>query len=259
VAISHSGGTEETLSEAGEAIRRGCKLLAITTGGVLGPEARQAGAPVFSFEYPYPPRAALGYLFVPLVAFFSRLGFLRDRQAQMDEAIGVLTELQPQLAVDSATSRNEAKRLARTIEGRMPVIYGGGIMAEVAHRWKTQFNENSKAWAAYEVFPELNHNAVVGYERPRDFLDHAMVLLLESSHEHPRVAVRSQVTARLMEQRGVKFEKVGACGDSDLAQMLSAILLGDYVSYYLAQLYQVDPTPIEAINYLKEELAKAAA
>lgn len=259
VAISHSGGTEETLSEAGEALRRGCKLLAITGGGTLGPEARQAGAPVFSFDYPYQPRAALGYLFVPLVAFLSRLGFLGDRAAQMDEAIGLLKALEPQLAPGSPIASNEAKRLAGAVEGRLPVIYGGGIMAEVAHRWKTQFNENSKAWAAYEVFPELNHNAVVGYERPRDFLDHVVVLLLQSSHEHPRVTLRRQVTGATLEQRGVKVEKVAARGEGDLGQMLSTILLGDYVSYYLAQLYQVDPTPVEAIDHLKEELAKAAA
>jgi len=259
VAISHSGGTEETLSQVDQALSRGCKLLAITSGGTLLNKARSAGAAVFSFDYPSQPRAAIGYLFIPLVAFFGQLGLLRDRSAELDEAARVLRELQPRLALDSPTSGNEAKQLAQAIAGRVPFIYGGGMMAEVAHRWKTQVNENSKAWAAYDVFPELNHNAVVGYERPTTFLDQVMVLLLETTHEHPRVAVRERVTLGLLDMSGVPVRRIPPRGEGALAQMLAAILLGDYVSYYLAHLYQVDPTPVAAIDRLKQELAGAPA
>jgi len=259
IAVSHSGGTEETLSQVDEAAQRGCKLLAITGGGTLAPKVREAGGTVFEFNYPAQPRAALGYLFVPLVAFFGQLGLLRDRSAQVEEAVQVLRQLQPELAPETPASRNQAKQIAQAVEGRAVVIYGGGIMAEVAHRWKTQFNENSKAWAAYEQFPELNHNAVVGYERPTSFLDHVVVLLLETTYEHPRVALRERVTEGLLDLRGVKHLRVPTRGSGAIAQMLSTILLGDYVSWYVAQLYQVDPTPIAAIDHLKAELAKAAA
>jgi glucose/mannose-6-phosphate isomerase len=259
IAVSHSGGTEETLSQAAEAASRGCKLLALTSGGALPGKVKSAGGTVFAFSYPAQPRAALAYLFVPLVAFFGQLGFLRDRSSEVEEAVQVLRQLQAELAAETPASNNMAKRLAQAIEGRAPVVYGGGMMAEVAHRWKTQFNENSKAWAAYEQFPELNHNAVVGYERPTTFLDHVVVLLLETSHEHPRVAVRERVTEALLDMGGVRHLRIPAHGRGAIAQMLSAILIGDYVSYYLAQLYQVDPTPIAAIDHLKGELARAAA
>lgn len=259
VAVSHSGSTEETLSQVDEAIRRRCKLLALTTGGTLLPKTKSAGGTVFSFSYPTQPRAALAYLFVPLVAMFGQLGLLRDKHAEVEEAVRVLRELQAQLAPETPAASNPAKQIAQALMGRAAVIYGGGIMAEVAHRWKTQFNENSKAWAAYDVFPELNHNAVVGYEYPSDFADHVLVLLLETTHEHPRVAVRERVTEGLLEMHGVTYRRIPARGESALAQMLSAIYVGDYASYYLAQLYQVDPTPIAAIDHLKQELAKAAA
>jgi len=256
IAVSHSGGTEETLSQVDAASERGCKVLAITTGGAL---RSKVGITVFGFDYPSQPRAAIAYLFVPLVAFFCQLGLLRDRSSEIDEAVRVLRDLQPQLAPESKVAANLAKRLAQSLEGRVPFIYGGGIMAEVAHRWKTQFNENGKSWAAYDVFPELNHNAVVGYERPTPFLDQAMVLLLQTTHQHPRVAVRERVTQGILETRGVPFQTVAARGEGALAQMLAAILLGDYTTYYLAQLYQVDPTPVATIDHLKQELARAAA
>src|SRR5579884_208424 len=256
IAVSHSGGTEETLSQVREALRRGCKILAITSGGAL---AETKGPCIFRFEYPSQPRAALGYLFIPLVSFFGQLGWLRDRSAEIEEAAAVLRELQPALAPESPAARNEAKQLAQAMAGRVPFVYGGGIMTEVAHRWKTQLNENSKAWAAYDTFPELNHNAVVGYERPTSILDHALVVLLETSHEHPRIGVRERVTRELLEMRGVSYKRVPARGQGALAQMLAAILTGDYASYYLAHLYEVDPTPVAAIDHLKQELAKAAA
>jgi glucose/mannose-6-phosphate isomerase len=259
IAVSHSGATEETLSQAGEALRRGCKVLAITSGDVLRQKVAGAGGAVFEFNYQAQPRAAIAYLFVPLIAFFSQLGLLRERSAEIDEALAVLHELQPLLALESPTAQNQAKQLARAVEGRVPFIYGGGTMAEVAHRWKTQFNENSKAWAAYDVFPELNHNAVVGYEYPANLLDHAVVLLLGTNHQHPRVTVRERVTEELLGMRNVPYQHIAPRGQGALAQMLAAILLGDYVTYYLAHLYNVDPTPVAAIDHLKQELARAAA
>jgi glucose/mannose-6-phosphate isomerase len=258
IGVSHSGGTEETLSQLDAAIQRGCKVLAITSGGVLRAKAG-AGVHIFGFDYPSQPRAAIAYLFMPLVAFFGRLGWLRDRSAEVDEAVRVLSEMQPLLALESPTAKNPAKQLAQALRGRIVYVYGGGVMGEVAHRWKTQLNENSKAWSAYDVFPELNHNAVVGYERPQSALDQVMVVLLQTTHEHPRVAVRERVTQGILDARGVKFQTVPPRGESALTQMLSAIQLGDYATYYLAHLYEVDPTPVEMIDHLKEELARAAA
>ena len=67
------------------------------------------------------------------------------------------------------------------------------------------------------------------------------------------------MTRKLLDLRKVTYRSVPAHGKGALAQMLGAILLGDYSSYYLARLYQVDPTPVAAIDHLKRELAKAAA
>jgi len=124
----------------------------------------------------------------------------------------------------------------------------------VAHRWKTQLNENSKAWAFYEVFPELNHNAVVGYQFPPELASKIVVVLLQSAYLSKRIQLRYQVTCRLLEQAKVSYQIVDGEGTSPLSQMMSLVLFGDYVSYYLAILYKIDPSPVKAIDYLKEQL-----
>ena len=139
---------------------------------------------------------------------------------------------------------------------RLSVIYGAGHLSEVARRWKGQFNENAKAWAFFEQLPEMNHNALAGTEFPADLAEKIVAVMLTSSLDHPRTKVRFQITQEVLSQRRVSCEVVEARGPSRLAQMLSAIHFGDYVSFYLAMLYGVDPTSLEVVDYLKQRLAE---
>ncbi|MGD9143852.1 MAG: SIS domain-containing protein, partial [Dehalococcoidia bacterium] len=131
-----------------------------------------------------------------------------------------------------------------------------GILAEVAHRWKTQINENGKDWAFYEVFPELNHNATVGFPFPPEIIDRVRVVLLRSPLFNERVKLRYEVTGELLRDAGVAYEYVDSTGESPISQMMSLIMLGDFASYYLGILNGIDPTPVEVISYLKNRLAK---
>ena len=135
------------------------------------------------------------------------------------------------------------------------MIYGAGITGEVAHRWKTQLNENSKTTAFYEVFSELNHNSIVGYSFPEELIRQAMVVMLDSDLLHERIRLRYGITQQLLEQAGIYYQVVKGEGQSPLSQMMTLVLLGDYVSYYLAILNQVNPTSIQAIDFLKNSLA----
>jgi len=134
--------------------------------------------------------------------------------------------------------------------------YGAGITSEVAHRWKTQLNENSKAWAFHEVFPELNHNAIVGYQFPAELAGKTMVVLLRSELLPQRIKIRYQVTCELLDKAKVGYQVVDGEGASPLSHMMSLVLWGDYASYYLAMLNKIDPTPVKNIAYLKEQLAR---
>jgi glucose/mannose-6-phosphate isomerase len=257
IGCSYSGNTEETLTAFGQAIRRGTRLLAITTGGKLGGLAERAGAPVLRFDYASQPRAALGYSFTLLLGLFSQLGLARDYSADLDEAVQVMADWQMEIRPDVATGNNVAKSLANRLADRLPVVYGAGFLSAVANRWKTQFNENAKHWSFFEVLPELHHNAVVGLTIPQAVRDRVLVLMLRSNLDLAPVRVRWDVTEELLQREGVRVETLRGRGKSQLAHMLSLIHFGDYVSYYLAMLNGVDPTPVETIAFLKQRLAEA--
>jgi len=256
VGASHSGNTEETLSVMQQARAQGALLLAITTGGELARLCSAWGAPVLRFAYNSQPRAALGYSFIPLLNLLCHLNLIEDQSAALNEAVQVMRDWQVEIGPTSPLSNNPAKRLAGQLIERMPVIYGAGLLAPVARRWKTQFNENSKAWAFYEELPELNHNAVVGYEISERIREWATVILLRSRYDSPRIQARWRVTREMLIREGVGSDQVYARGQSRLAQMLSLVHFGDLVSIYLALATNVNPTPVAPIVYLKEQLTR---
>ena len=256
IAASYSGNTEETLSAFEQALETGSKKLVSTTGGKLKAMAEDKGIPVSLITYKAQPRAALGFSALPILGFLQKLGFLSDKSTDVAETVTVLRELIKKIDEKAPLSRNPAKQLAERWYGCLPVIYGADTLTEVAHRWKTQVNENSKAWAFYEVFPELNHNAVVGYQFPRELAGKIKVVMLRSPSFNQRIQLRYRVTAELLKKAGVEYEFADGEGKSHLSQMMSLILFGDYASYYLAILYRIDPSPVEVINYLKDRLAQ---
>ena len=256
IASSYSGNTEETLSGFEPSLKTGAKKLVMTTGGTLNELAEANNLPVYKIEYKAQPRAALGFSFLPTLGVLQKLGFISDKSADIDETVRVLENLSAKLDEKSPLASNPAKQLAQRLYGKLSVVYGAGILAEAAHRWKTQINENGKAWAFYEVFPELNHNATVGFPLPKEIAGRVRVIMLRSPLFNERVKLRYEVTAELLERAGVAYEYVDSIGESPLCQMMSTVMMGDFTSYYLAILYKVDPSPVDVISYLKDQLAK---
>lgn len=254
IASSYSGNTEETITTFSKSLKLNCKKLVLTTGGKLQEMADTAGIPVFHIEHVSPPRAALGFSFMPLLAFFRNLGLLEGIVVDIDIMVGHLKKLLENWQESIPTNMNLAKKIAQSLFGKIVVIYGAGSVAEVAHRWKTQINENSKTWAFYEILPELNHNSVVGYNFPGDLLQYLAVIFLRTYNLNPRILIRYQVTAELLQQNNINFQMVDSSGENDLSHLMSLVYLGDWISYYLAILYQIDPTPVPAIDYLKARL-----
>jgi glucose/mannose-6-phosphate isomerase len=257
IASSHSGSTEETLSAFDQARARGTQLMAICTGGPLAERARAAGLPVWQFTYPSQPRAAFGWSFGLLVGLAQRLGLAGDLSADVTEAIALLRQGREEYGAAAPIAANGPKRYAGQVYDRIGVIYGGGIMAPVARRWKGQINENAKAWAEFDILPEQNHNGVAGTEYPEKGLEKLFAFFLRSSYDHPRVALRADLTMKLYLQQAIMVDSYMARGQSRLAQMVNATQFGDYLSYYAGMLYGVDPTPIPPISQLKEGLARA--
>lgn len=258
VAISYSGNTAETLSSLDQGIGRYASILCISSGGKMGEISKAQGIPLLKIPSGYQPRAAMGHLALPLLVTLSRVGLLED----IGPWVTLLQELDRVRARCTATvpiEENPAKRLAHTLSGRIPLIYGTVDNTDlVAMRWKTQINENAKQPAFWNVFPELNHNEILALVGA-DLLANQYVLLLQNGYDLPENCNRVEIMMALFEKNKVPFTEVKAEGESELAQVLSQIYLGDYVSYYLALLNEVDPTPVVLIEEFKQALAKREA
>jgi glucose/mannose-6-phosphate isomerase len=257
IALSHSGGTEETLSAARQALERDAKVLAITTGGALADLVTAGSGQVWRYSYASQPRAALGWLYGLLLAAADRFGLAGGLAAEVQQSVALLREGRASLGLDRPAHSNPAKQTAVRLAGRIPVIWGAGVLSPVARRWKTQLNENAKTAAYFEVLPELNHNAVVGLSFPDDLKRSVAVLqLISDDYDHPRVRVRQQASFELLVEEGIMVEQIRAQGQCRLAQQMYLIQMGDYISLYLATGNRVDPTPIDNIVRLKKRLAE---
>ena len=257
IASSHSGNTEETLSAFEAAISRGCTCMAVSTGGTLAQLASDAGLPVWRFEHKGQPRAAVGYSFGLLLALLARLELIPNPEKDLQETIRIMHEQHSKINSQVPVVDNLAKRLAGQLLGRWVIMIGSGILAPVARRWKGQISEIAKAWAQFEFLPEANHNSLAGIMNPEDLLTKTMVLFLRSSSDHPRNFLRSDLTRKSFMLEGLGTDFVDALGTSPLANLWSCLHLGDYVAYYLAMIYDVDPTPVNAIENFKKELREA--
>ena len=255
IASSYSGNTEEVLSCFERGLGTGAKKVVITTGGKLLTTARANGVPAFVFHYESEPRAALGYGIMPLLAIAQKVGIVADKDEDVDEAIAAMVGLATRIDETVPLDRNPAKQLAQRLHQRLPVIYSAGILAQVARRWKGQLNETSKMWCFYEELPEANHNALVGYGLPKEIAAKALVVFLRAPSLHPRILLRYELTQTALEEAGVESATVDAEGKSPLAQIMSAVLFGDWVSLYLAILNGVEPAPTPPIAKLKDRLA----
>jgi glucose/mannose-6-phosphate isomerase len=257
IASSHSGNTEETLSSFAAAQSRGSRCLAITTGGQLAESAGQAHVPTWRFEHHGQPRAAVGFSFGLLLAALVRLGLLPDVSADLEGAVRAMQEQQESLRASLPAVKNQPKRIAGQLVGRWSVVIGSGLLAPVARRWKGQINELAKAVAQFDVLPEADHNTLAGVLNPEATLSQSMILFLRSSFEHPRNRLRSDLTRQAMMIEGLNTDFIDARGDTPLAQQWTCLHYGDYVGYYLAMAYGVDPTPVDAIQGFKQALKEA--
>lgn len=255
IASSYSGNTEESLSALEEAQKRGSKVIAITTGGRVAEIAQQAGFPLVTFSYKARPRATLGYSLTLVLGVLARAGLARDLSADIDAALADVAKLQER--VHEGARSNDAKKLAAATAGKVVFVYGAGAMGVMARRVKGQWNENAKNWAAYDVMPELNHNAVVGFPEPAIAKQALAVLMLRSTQDLGRHRVRFEVTKQLLERAGIEHHTLELPGQSALSEILQMTYFTDHVSFYVALLNGADPSPNTSIDFLKDRLAKA--
>jgi glucose/mannose-6-phosphate isomerase len=257
VASSHSGDTEEALSAFEAGLTNGCSCLAIATGGDLAQAATFAGVALWTFEHSGQPRAAVGYSFGLLIAALARFDLLPNPAEELHLAVGAMRAQQEDIRPEIPAALNPAKRMAGQLVGRAVAVLGSGVLAPVARRWKCQINEIAKAWAQFELLPEADHNTLEGILNPEDYFSRMMVLFLRSPSDDPRNRLRSDLTRKTFMLEGLNTDFIDAQGKGPLSHLWTSLHLGDYVAYYLAMAYGVDPTPVHTIQHFKQQMLEA--
>jgi glucose/mannose-6-phosphate isomerase len=256
IVSSYSGNTEETISAHQEARKRKAKIICITSNGETAKMAQKYNQPLITIPRGLPPRTALGYSFFPILEVLSKLKLIRRKEQEIREAIKLLKK--KSILYSKVDSKNPALHLAKQLYTKCPIIYSAADKFDVVNlRWRGQIAENAKSLAFGHVIPEMNHNELVGWKVLRRMMEEDFaVVILRDNHDHERIKIRIDITKSIVEQYASRVIEVKSEGKSLLARMFSLIYLGDWMSYYLAILNGVDPTPVRVIDYLKGELSK---
>ena len=255
---SYSGNTEETISAFRQGMKRRVKGVLVTSGGELSRLSRRFSIPWIQIPAGFPPRAALGYSVFPLLRFLTRLGFGKWDARGVEETVSLMEGLaEREFSPEVPAKRNPAKKLASKLRGKIVAIYAGaGLLECAALRFRNQIEENAKALASHHVLPEMNHNEILGWQFPESALSRCAAVFLRDSGDHPRIRLRFRITEEVVGRSKAPIFEIPSQGKSLLARLFSTIYEGDWVSFYLALLYGVDPTPVKGIEFLKEQLAK---
>jgi len=257
---SYSGNTAETISSFNEALNKKGQIFVITTGGKLAEYAKEKNTPIYIYEPREnpsgQPRMALGYSITALLALFSKLGLIQTNDNDINSCITSMNRLAVLFDARYPESNNLAKMLSKKIKGKIPVIVASSHLLGIAHAFKNQVNENSKSFSLLFDIPELNHHLLEGLKNPALAKELYKFVFLESDIYDPDIFKRYKITQDVILKNEVGFEKYHLETITKLEQVFEILLLGSFVSFYLAMLYGIDPTPIPWVDYFKKELEK---
>jgi glucose/mannose-6-phosphate isomerase len=242
---SYSGNTEETISSLQEAIKHKLPNIAFTTGGKLAELCKKNNIPCVILPPGIQPRCATGYFFGAMFQVLVNTGLVENKQKE-------LIYLAKKLHKEALKMEMHGQKIAKNLKGKIPIIYSSTKYKSLAMIWKIKINENAKAPAFHNFYPEADHNEIIGFTLPY-WKFHVITLM--DKNDHPKNIKRMHVTAKLLEKKGVKTTLVEMPNSNIFNTIFSTLLLGDWVSYYLALIYGQDPTPIEMVEDLKKQLA----
>lgn len=252
LACSYSGNTEETLAALDAAVAKGAQVRALTSGGKLKALADAHGWPVLTVPGGHPPRSQFGWAVTGLLHHFAALG---HRPADAPDVLADTEAAAALLVAQSDAILDQAGQWADLLSSRSPMLYGDAAIEPVLIRWRQQLNENAKRLCNHHVFPEMNHNELVGWESGDASI---AALFLHTEEDHARTAERMRLCKAIFTDAGAAVSEVSAIGTTRLQRWMHLVHLGDWLSLLMAERAGVDPVDIRHIDYLKGELAKMA-
>jgi len=247
IANSYSGNTEETLFALEKCQEKGAEIAVITSGGKLITIAEENNYNSIIIPGNQPPRAMFGYAFTELFFMLNHYGIIDDSfKADFDKAIALLD-------TEKTNIQKQAMELAKKMYKQTPVIYVGNGFEGVAIRFRQQINENSKMLCWHHVVPEMNHNELLGW---RTNVDNLAVVFFRNKCDYERNQIRMDINKKVISEYTDNISEIWSKGDSVIENSLYHINLGDWVSWYLSEMNDVDAIEIDVINFLKGELGK---
>lgn len=244
---SYSGDTEETVAAFHEAKAKGAEIACITSGGKIGAFAKEQGLNCIFIPGGNPPRSMFGYSAIQQFFVLAAYGIINnDFEAQVESSIALIEN-------NIGAIRETSKSIADKIVSRIPILYSEAMYEGVAIRWRQQINENSKMLCSHHVFPEMNHNELVGWTGGDN---RVAVVILRNEDDHKRSQVRMEICKKLMGEKCDTIIEAWSKGSNRIERSLYLIHLGDWLSIDLAELRNEDAVAIPAIIFLKNELSK---
>jgi len=258
ILCSYSGNTEETLTVAREVLTRGASVFCITTGGKLKEfmeEHKLDGFVIDPKNNPSgQPRMGLGYSVIATLGALAKCGFINLLDSEVKEAVASAREVNAKFSVDVPTSQNAAKMIAGGLMGKIPVLVASEHLLGAAHAFKNQLNENAKTFANLFDIPELNHHLMEGLSHPDSLKEVLHFLFLESDYYSKEIQTRYPITYEVVEKQGIDTTIYKLTEKRKFPQIFEALILGSYISFYLAMLNGIDPAPIPWVDYFKDKL-----
>lgn len=253
IVTSYSGNTQEALDVLVSGRKAGCGVCCITSGGKMLDMCQKDGLPHVKVPSGMQPRAALGYLLGAASAVLEAMGAGKPATEFRHAAANSASSAQ-RMGLEQPVEKNLAKKLALQLGDKTPILYAPRSVRSVAVRWQNQINENSKAVAFAGEVPEMNHNQMVGWLQGEKCTTCKPVFLLPSVMD-PTVEKMTMVTIQMFTEHELDPLVIPLHGNTMAENLLSGIILGDHVSYYLAILKGVDPGPVPIIQEFKTRIA----
>lgn len=248
IVSSYSGNTEETLSAMDVAMARGAEIACISAGGKVLDIAKEKGFNYIQIPGGIPPRGSFGMNSPQLFYVLKAYGMIDDSfEKELHDAANAIDAKQDKI-------KAEAQVIAEKIHGSVPIIYSDAAYTGVSIRLRQQINENAKMLCWHHVFPEMNHNELVGWAGGDKRFS---VIMMRTEQDHVRTQLRMNLCKSIFEKHTDTVCEIHAEGDSLIERSYYLIHVGDWVSVILADMNKVDAIEVDVIDYLKGELAKS--
>lgn len=257
---SYSGTTEETISNAKQAIERKAKWMAIGTGATLLDLAKSEGVPYFVIdpkENPSnQPRMAIGYSVIGQLALSHQAGIIQVLDQEIQEIAQTMKMIIEQSKVEVSEEQNSAKQLAKKMHGKITIYVSSEHLIGAMHTVNNQLNENAKAISIDVTIPELNHHLMEGLKHPVTNGQNLLFAFAQSNLYTDRIRKRIALTQEVVRKQGIESVEITLISASKLSQAFELIQLGAYTNLYVSMLYNQNPAPIPWVDWFKEQLGK---